>query len=360
MGVNTPVSSPARAEPSQSDPRTASKPGDRRKASSENQYASSVASTVAGALAGAVSRFATGPLDVLKIRFQVQLEPVWHAAAQSGRPLVRSKYTSIRQALATIIKEEGIQGLWRGTVPGQLLSVPYTAAQFFTVQQSRQLAKRWGVDTHPAASFLTGALSGAAGTVASYPFDLLRTTLAAQGVPRVYNSMADAAKGIVANNGPAGLYRGMGITILEIIPYAALQFGLYDYFNKCWEAHRARYPSLPGSKDVQHLVCGLASGLLAKLATHPLDVAKKRVQVAGLARSTAYGERVALVATRSLRGCLADIYRREGFAGLYKGVAPSVLKAGPSAAITFAAYELFLRWLSVAQEARRSEAASGE
>lgn len=126
------------------------------------------------------------------------------------------------------------------------------------------------------------------------------------------------------------------------------------------QAHRARYPSLPGSKDVQHLVCGLASGLLAKLATHPLDVAKKRVQVAGLARSTAYGERVALVATRSLRGCLADIYRREGFAGLYKGVAPSVLKAGPSAAITFAAYELFLRWLSVAQEARRSEAASGE
>lgn len=91
------------------------------------------------------------------------------------------------------------------------------------------------MDTHPAASFLTGALSGAAGTVASYPFDLLRTTLAAQGVPRVYNSMADAAKGIVANNGPAGLYRGMGITILEIIPYAALQFGLYDYFNKCWE-----------------------------------------------------------------------------------------------------------------------------
>ena len=34
-------------------------------------------------------------------------------------------------------------------------------------------------------SFLSGAVAGAAGTVASYPFDLLRTTLAAQGKPPV-------------------------------------------------------------------------------------------------------------------------------------------------------------------------------
>jgi solute carrier family 25 thiamine pyrophosphate transporter 19 len=34
-------------------------------------------------------------------------------------------------------------------------------------------------------SFASGALAGAAATVASYPFDLLRTTLAAQGEPKV-------------------------------------------------------------------------------------------------------------------------------------------------------------------------------
>ena len=32
--------------------------------------------------------------------------------------------------------------------------------------------------------------------------------------------------------------------------------------------------------------CGLAAGTLAKLATNPLDVAKKRYQIAGLQRST--------------------------------------------------------------------------
>lgn len=34
-------------------------------------------------------------------------------------------------------------------------------------------------------SLASGALAGAAATVASYPFDLLRTTLAAQGEPKV-------------------------------------------------------------------------------------------------------------------------------------------------------------------------------
>lgn len=37
----------------------------------------------------------------------------------------------------------------------------------------------------PVVSFTSGAVAGAAATVASYPFDLLRTTLAAQGEPKV-------------------------------------------------------------------------------------------------------------------------------------------------------------------------------
>ena len=37
----------------------------------------------------------------------------------------------------------------------------------------------------PLVSFASGAMAGAAATAASYPFDLLRTTLAAQGEPKV-------------------------------------------------------------------------------------------------------------------------------------------------------------------------------
>lgn len=58
---------------------------------------------IAGAISGAVARFLIGPLDVLKIRFQVQVEPI--SAASRGT----SKYTSIAQAFRLIVKEEGIK-----------------------------------------------------------------------------------------------------------------------------------------------------------------------------------------------------------------------------------------------------------
>lgn len=61
----------------------------------------SFAHSVAGALSGAVSRLVVGPLDVLKIRFQVQREPIACSKA--------SHYKSIGQAFRTIIREEGVK-----------------------------------------------------------------------------------------------------------------------------------------------------------------------------------------------------------------------------------------------------------
>lgn len=52
--------------------------------------------------------------------------------------------------------------------------------------------------------------------------------------------MLDAARGIVAAHGVAGLYRGLSITLLEIVPYAALQFGVYDALTAAVVAARRR------------------------------------------------------------------------------------------------------------------------
>ena len=81
-----------------------------------------------------------------------------------------------------------LQGLWRGTLPGQLLTIPYTAVQFVTLQQVRHHAQQTGLTGamgDRTLSFVSGAAAGAAASIASYPFDILRTTLAAQGEPKV-------------------------------------------------------------------------------------------------------------------------------------------------------------------------------
>lgn len=291
-------------------------------------------SAVAGAISGAVSRFLVGPLDVMKIRFQVQLEPI-SVIGNAGRG-VHSKYTSLHQAFVTILKEEGMSGLWRGTVPGQLLAIPYTAVQFVALEQAKRTADMLGCRNHPVEPFVSGAIAGAAGTIASYPFDLLRTTLAAQGEPKIYQGMRDAVRGICKESGIRGLYRGVGVTVLEIMPYAALQFGLYDAFLKV--ANRIDHGD--NNRTLKNFFSGLAAGTLAKLGTHPLDVVKKRFQVAGLERSVSYGKRIPLSSSRSLVSCLHEIARHEGIGGFYKGALPSVLKAAPAAAITLACYDM--------------------
>jgi hypothetical protein len=47
--------------------------------------------------------------------------------------------------------------------------------------------------------------------------------------------MFDAAVGITKGKGVQGLYSGLGVTMIEIMPYAALQFGLYDALQIAWK-----------------------------------------------------------------------------------------------------------------------------
>ncbi|WIA39300.1 hypothetical protein OEZ86_005417 [Tetradesmus obliquus] len=304
-----------------------------------------------------------GPLDVVKIRFQVQLEPI--SMQHTARTKLPSHYTGFLNAFKTIVKEEGIRGLWNGTVPGLLLTIPYTAVQFVALQQCKEAAAKlgWTDRSSTVVSFASGALAGAAATVASYPFDLLRTTLAAQGEPKVYKGMTSAARAIYKEHGLSGLYRGLGVTLVEIMPYAALQFGLYDAFNKAWDTaaaqrrqRRRQQSSSSSSSSSEELLsskledhklksftCGLAAGLIAKLGSHPLDVAKKRYQVAGLPRSLRYGARVdSRLVVMPLLSCLGEIHAKEGLVGLWKGSVPSIVKAAPAAALTFTAYEALI------------------
>ena len=160
-------------------------------------------------------------------------------------------------------------------------------------------------------AFVGGAVAGATATVC--PFDVVRTVLAAQGSPRVYDSLAEAARGIVRDRGVRGL-AGVGVTLVEIIPASAIRFGTYALFQAAALARRVRRGR---AAERASAACGFASGCVR--ARHPpLGVVKKRFQVAGLAR-------VEVRRTRHSRGfstfggAFRAIAAKEGVRGFYKG-----------------------------------------
>ncbi|XP_047957611.1 mitochondrial thiamine diphosphate carrier 1-like isoform X6 [Salvia hispanica] len=202
----------------------------------------------------------------------------------------------------------------------------------------------------PYISYISGSVSGCAATIGSYPFDLLRTILASQGEPKVYPNMRAALFNILETRGLRGLYAGLAPTLVEIVPYAGLQFGTYDTFRRwtmAWKQNRSQYQRLdPGVlTDVEVSICGLAAGICAKAVCHPLDVVKKRFQVQGLQRDRRYGARVRPRAYQNIHDAIVQILRSEGSAGLYKGIVPSVIKAAPATAVTFVAFEYASKWL---------------
>lgn len=127
---------------------------------------------LAGGFAGLTSRFVIAPLDVIKIRLQLQ--------SRRG-----TTYRSAFHAGKTIVAQEGLTALWKGNIPAELLYVSYSMVQFVTYREAHVLLERGGFPTKYR-SFVAGASAGVCATLATYPLDLLRTRFAAQGTSKVY------------------------------------------------------------------------------------------------------------------------------------------------------------------------------
>ncbi|CAF4454860.1 unnamed protein product, partial [Adineta steineri] len=89
--------------------------------------------------------------------------------------------------------------------------------------------------------------------------------------------------------------------------------------------------------SVKHACNGGLAGLLARLIVYPFDLTKKRLEVVNFeeARSKFGQTRI----YSGMMNCFSEIFRHEGFTGLYKGIAPSRIKAYISTAITLSIYD---------------------
>ena len=73
-----------------------------------------------------------------------------------------------------------------------------------------------------------------------------------------------------------GLYRGYGITLMREIPFAMIQFPIYEFLKSYWtDQIRGGVPVNP----LQAAACGSFGGAIAAAATTPLDVIKTRLML---------------------------------------------------------------------------------
>lgn len=297
-----------------------------------------VQSAFAGAFAGSLTRAVAQPLDVLKIRFQLQLEPI-----KSG-----SKYYSILQASRSIIKEEGITTLWSGHVPAQLLSITYGIIQFSTFEKLTQLCERtdptFYTEQKHWVNFSNGAVAATLATIVSFPFDTVRTRLIAeQKTHKAYKGFIHAFSSMVRSEGSKALFKGLIPTIGQIAPHSGLQFAIYKLFTENI-FNRFEFFQRPisltatiESTMVANLFAGSIAGFASKTAIYPFDLVKKRLQIQGFQQHRkSFGKQ--MYCNGSIH-CIKLIITQEGFISLYKGYWPSVLKAVLVSALHFAVYD---------------------
>lgn len=302
------------------------------------------------------SSFIIAPLDVVKIRLQLQShslsDPLSHQHVRG--PIYKGTLPTIKLILAN----EGLTGLWKGNVPAELMYISYAAIQFTTYRSTTQLLRRvTGDNAHhkipgAAESFLAGASAGALATAATYPLDLLRTRFAAQGSgdDRVYTSLRRAVVTIARDEGAPGFFRGLAPALGQVVPFMGVFFAVY-------EALRPPLAGLDLPFGGGEAIAGTLASVVAKTGVFPLDTVRKRIQVQGPTRSRYVHKNIPDYGRLGTFGTLRTISRTEGLRGLYRGLTVSLFKAAPASAVTVWTYERVLRTLIRLEEGKKESKA---
>ncbi|KAM7507504.1 hypothetical protein LguiA_017957 [Lonicera macranthoides] len=304
---------------------------------------------IAGGAAGAFAKTAVAPLERIKILLQTRTEG-FHSLG-------------VYQSLKKVLKHEGVAGFYKGNGASVFRIVPYAALHFMTYEQYRGLIlDNYSVlGTGPVVDLLAGSAAGGTAVLCTYPLDLARTKLAYQVVDARksygngarslhtqphYSGIKNVIGSVYKEGGVRGLYRGVGPTLIGILPYAGLKFYVYEELKR-------HVPEEHQKSIMMRLSCGALAGLFGQTFTYPLDVVRRQMQVEHLQPSTNSGARY-----RNTREGLKIIIRDQGWRQLFAGLSINYIKIVPSVAIGFTAYDMMKSWLRIPPRQKSASASS--
>lgn len=172
------------------------------------------------------------PFEVVKIRLQ----------QQRGLSRELLKYKGPIHCAHTIIRQEGLFGLWAGAAPtvmrnGTNQAAMFTAKNAFDVVLWKK-HEGDGKVLQPWQSMISGFLAGTAGPVCTGPFDVVKTRLMAQsrdGGEVKYKGLVHAIRTIYAEEGLRALWKGLLPRLMRIPPGQAIMWAVADQIIGLYE-----------------------------------------------------------------------------------------------------------------------------
>ncbi|CAI5502793.1 unnamed protein product, partial [Closterium sp. Naga37s-1] len=145
-----------------------------------------------------------------------------------------------------------------------------------------------------------------------------------------YKGTVGGLMAIARSEGIAGLYRGLGTTLLRDAPYSGIYLVLYSRMRSLIH-DRISTDDGHAARTASTMAAGAAAGALATILTHPPDVVRTHLQLATL-HATA-GKPLTML------GATSAIYKSQGLPGFFRGVVPRVLKRSMQQALTWTLFE---------------------
>lgn len=240
------------------------------------------------------------------------------------------------QAPRGFLLSGGFKRLYAGlgsTVSG---SAPSAALFFFTYETAKQVLSSTTSSTSegsssssPSVHLVSACLGETVACLVRVPVEVVKQR--AQATGNGGTSSLTVLRTVLAKSGPAGLYRGYTSTLLREIPFALVQFPLWEFLKRRWTERQAGSPLKP----YQSMVAGSAAGAVAAFLTTPLDVAKTTIMLGSLER-----KRDGASSATAYRRVLLDIYTRRGVKGLFAGAIPRVGWISVGGAVFLGGYDI--------------------
>ncbi|KAI3451211.1 hypothetical protein Pfo_007876 [Paulownia fortunei] len=303
-----------------------------------------------GGIASIVAGCSTHPLDLIKVRMQLQGEAALapNPAVQALRPAFAFHTTAAHHIHLPppppprvgpvsvglrIIQQDGAAALFSGVSATVLRQTLYSTTRMGLYDI---LKKKW---TEPNTNNMplmrkisAGLIAGAVGAAVGNPADVAMVRMQADGrLPldqrRNYKSVVDAISQMSKNEGIASLWRGSSLTVNRAMLVTASQLASYDQFKEMILERDLMKDGLG-----THVTASFAAGFVASVASNPVDVIKTRVMNMKVEAGMAAPYNGAL-------DCAMKTIRAEGPMALYKGFIPTISRQGPFTIVLFVTLE---------------------